>query len=281
MIELFSYFKNSPSLSLIEYRQMGVETYHYGIVDRKTGYRGFGASKDRILAQTKSLFELIERTVFKMTDVGITSSGWAAHTELEIAKQNAMFELIERDAVLCSWLLKKPPEKIGFFNFRIFKEKFQILQFGFGKKFVVLGVIVSLNGKRMLLSTTASNISDGIKNLLIDSERAYLLLKQDSPIENIELSFHHKNFCGLSDKQLNWIYQGGEAIEYDNLNFLLDIFDTPLWNAEKAWVVQAKSNKLQNLFYSAKFKNYLNFNRLRSFKEFDLSNINSIPHPIL
>ncbi len=66
------------------------------------------------LAKTKAVAELIERTAMwqwcKESDGSSikTSNGWAAHQTMNEAKMNAVFERVERDAVLAQWYFKKP-----------------------------------------------------------------------------------------------------------------------------------------------------------------------------
>lgn len=63
---------------------------------------------------TKALAELIERSAMMQFYAGgpeangQTSNGWAAHTRFDRAKQNAIFELVERDGVLSQWYCREP-----------------------------------------------------------------------------------------------------------------------------------------------------------------------------
>ena len=64
---------------------------------------GVGEDNDPQLARKKSIFEAIERVIFKsVANKGFkpTSNGWAAHINTELCRENAMFELIERDACM-------------------------------------------------------------------------------------------------------------------------------------------------------------------------------------
>ena len=63
------------------------------------------------LAYTKARSELVERTALISSpdcEQAETSNGWAAHPSQEQAKMNAIFELIERDAVLSQWYSANP-----------------------------------------------------------------------------------------------------------------------------------------------------------------------------
>ncbi|MFP5458494.1 MAG: YcaO-like family protein [Bacteriovoracia bacterium] len=73
-----------------------------------------GEANTEDLAMTKALMELVERVSlaqrpFKRTKTAPrTSNGWAAHETLPQAKNHAVFELVERDAVLAQWYLSSP-----------------------------------------------------------------------------------------------------------------------------------------------------------------------------
>lgn len=77
-----------------------------------------GEADTKELAITKAVAEFIERCVlieFAQTQSGIkTSNGWAAHVDIELAKENAIRELIERDAILRHWYTQTPFLEIDF-----------------------------------------------------------------------------------------------------------------------------------------------------------------------
>lgn len=280
MSEIFELFKTPPKLSLIRNFEGSSLSYHFGVIDQKTGFKGFAGDADVLVAQTKALFELVERTVFNTIADGETSSGWAAHSDPDKAKENAKFELIERDAVLCSWMLRKSPKIIKTVYFKSFKQDFKILEFGNGENFFVLGVVVEICGSRMLLSTCAVTIQLCIAKLLVDSERAFELLKIPNTISDAELLRHHINFCAMLPADLEWLYQDGKGINYSKLNFDFRVFKVPLWNSDVAWVAKAKSLELQKLFYSNEPAE-LNHQRLITLSESLSVELNSSLHPIL
>jgi ribosomal protein S12 methylthiotransferase accessory factor YcaO len=73
-----------------------------------------GEADSQELAVTKAVAELLERTAMKSwldQEPGRkieTSNGFAAHTNAELARQSAIFERIERDAVLTQWYTATP-----------------------------------------------------------------------------------------------------------------------------------------------------------------------------
>lgn len=73
-----------------------------------------GEADNQNLAMTKALAELLERTAMKEWSTKNpqstvqSSNGWAAHQSQESARLNAVFERVERDAVLAQWYSKTP-----------------------------------------------------------------------------------------------------------------------------------------------------------------------------
>lgn len=85
------------------------------ILGRKLLVSGEGKTQEQ--AVTKAVAELIERsTLIEFADANPavkTSNGWAAHSDLNIAKLNAIRELVERDSILKHWYLRTPFEVIN------------------------------------------------------------------------------------------------------------------------------------------------------------------------
>ena len=78
---------------------------------------GEGFTQDEAFA--KVISELIERTCMlnetrKNPVLGTTSNGWAAHIGYSCARNAAIFEIIERDAVLAQWYSQTPFLQIHF-----------------------------------------------------------------------------------------------------------------------------------------------------------------------
>lgn len=73
-----------------------------------------GEAGNQNLAMTKALAELLERTAMKDCATKNpqfkiqSSNGWAAHQLKEAARLNAIFERVERDAVLAQWYSQTP-----------------------------------------------------------------------------------------------------------------------------------------------------------------------------
>lgn len=76
-----------------------------------------GEADTQDLAITKAVAEFIERCVLIESSENQpeikTSNGWAAHTDAESAQENAIRELVERDAVLRHWYTRTPFDVIS------------------------------------------------------------------------------------------------------------------------------------------------------------------------
>ncbi len=82
--------------------------------------RGYNYKNESILIPADyCFFPLIEENVGRKLLHHANSSGCAAHFDLEKAKKSAIAELIERDALMQTWLLKKVPQKIDFSSLQL------------------------------------------------------------------------------------------------------------------------------------------------------------------
>jgi hypothetical protein len=62
---------------------------------------GFGTAKDSEIGDSIAFSELVERVIARA--IGGSTSGMAVHVDIEVAKQNALKELLERDALMWAW----------------------------------------------------------------------------------------------------------------------------------------------------------------------------------
>lgn len=75
-----------------------------------------GEAQDEATAQAKAISEFVERATlvtFGKLLGARTSNGWSAHPNAEAARSSAICELVERDAVLAHWYLKRPFREIN------------------------------------------------------------------------------------------------------------------------------------------------------------------------
>jgi len=259
---LVDIFRKQPALEVTRFKLPNAKNYHFSVLEESSGAHGFGGAETAALAQTKAVFEWIERKIYRQfgRDSLASSSGWAAHSSLEKAKLAAEWELLERDALLCSWLKQISPKVLSMELFPAFGKEFPVLQFGHGNGFVILGVVLELDNSRMLISTTAANPVEGLAKLLIDSERAHYLLK--AGVSDEVIGAHHEAFCALSPSSLYWLFTGGEGVAYGDLQFSHTSYEAPLWDGSTAWISHATCGELQPLFFGPTASASLNHARL-------------------
>lgn len=267
-------FLTPPELEVARYRGPEGQYHHIMVTERGTGTTGMGGGPDSTEAQIKATFEWIERKAFRAIGRG-TSSGWAAHTTPEAARLNAERELLERDAVLCSWLMRIPPAQLGTKAFPAFAGSFPLLRFGKGEGFEVIGAVLEAPAGRMLVSACERTSEEAYAKLLVDSERARWIL--ETGVQG-DAAPHHEHFCQMQPAALSWLYAPGVGIEYSRLTFKHDLLEAPLWNGSTAWIASASCPSLQSLYFGPTRAELLNLPRLRS-----LSNgpINEELHPLL
>jgi len=100
------------------------------------------------LALAKACSELTERAALISTgDLygATTSNGWSAHPEFQTARQHAVFELIERDAVLAQWYSSTPFLKIRSDQFPLDLKKWAASELS-RSEFPELSVLISTKG---------------------------------------------------------------------------------------------------------------------------------------
>ena len=110
--------ENSPSLTLDDLEiirfpdALDSSFYHYQVSYSNWKYTGFGSDSERAKALSKAVSELIERFLFERykADLGVsTTTGFAVHPAKPQAKEAAISERLERDALISHWLCKIPP----------------------------------------------------------------------------------------------------------------------------------------------------------------------------
>jgi hypothetical protein len=99
----------------ISLRPVGFRFYQHAvnIVAQLAGRKfvATGEANSLDLALIKAHSELVERSALIASPIAAsatTSNGWAAHPSEDQAKLNAVFELVERDAVLAQWYSRTP-----------------------------------------------------------------------------------------------------------------------------------------------------------------------------
>lgn len=123
------YYDVYASADEIENRIMDFETYfpysdeqikklnlsHFNKKDKTFWVRGFDCKNNQVLIPVDfCFFPLVEEAVDRKLLHHANSSGCAAHFNLNEAKKSAIAELLERDALMKTWLLKNTPRKINY-----------------------------------------------------------------------------------------------------------------------------------------------------------------------
>lgn len=267
-------FLTPPSLEVARYRAPEGQYHHIMVTERSTGTSGMGGGLDSTEAQIKATFEWIERKAFRALGRG-TSSGWAAHSSPEAARLNAERELLERDAVLCSWLLRLSPEQLGARPFPAFGASFPLLRFGKGEGFEAIGAVLEAPAGRILISACEASSAEAYAKLLVDSERARWILETGV---HGDPAPHHEHFCRMNADSLAWLYTAGTGIDYPRLSFTHELLEAPLWNRSTAWIASASCGELQPLYFGPTRAERLNLPRLRGLSS---GPINEELHPLL
>jgi hypothetical protein len=279
------------------------------ITINETVYTGRGIDQSLDIAFTKACVEAVERYI--CDEHNIYSTGVAGYHDIEQAKLNAKFELLERDAFLSHYLTKTPmkliePEVHLRIDFIKIQEKlkeqnvkleFYKLSSAYSLEIVLCLSILNQGGFIIGLSCSTSLAKSQEKAFLECLSNTVAYLEGHCPKAiNEELFLAKENtksldhFClNLNDGEVNkleTIIENNQVtlkevkmpnIEYEALSFREGIFnDYPLE------FVRAKSNHVQNIFYGKTQETKLNIKRLNEFtlKEVKNSDLEFRPHPI-
>lgn len=261
--------------------------YHFRVEFQDVLGRGFGSDESENIALLKAFSEATERFVFQRDSrhsVGATSSGFAAHSELNKAIEASQMELIERDAFLMIWLSGKHPQWLeGTVNILNnvhqgttragFTSRFGLLA-TWGNSQVWIGVLdASKHGAGYAISTSiAKNMESAISTISNDLRRAAnLVLSRTSEGEGfgfsgevisagdtLEYYLNAENrepideFLSRSESAL---VMGDVSIASTGVNH--GLYDLP-WEIH---VAQSTSVNLQTLFFGSPRPENINLNR--------------------
>lgn len=236
-------------------------------------YQGRGTSRIKNEAIIKSIVEAIERVV--CFDNDIHSNGVAAHSSIDMAKENAKNELIERDNYLSHYLLHYKGKSINsdprlndlleFLNNNHFSYEF---------KNVSLGRKCSIAFYATFNNTTY--LGFGCSNSLYKAQEKALfeaLTKISSALyKKIDNGHSSDNFKDLINQKIT--INNDIPIELKRLHS-----KSKLINSAPLYFYRATSKNCQNLFQGKTTKNKINLLRLKSLLP-DALNINFNPHPV-
>ncbi len=265
--------------------------------------KGFGASFNLFDAFDKARSEYFERSIFQQEskiDSSIrSSSGFACHVGREEAELASLFEVVERDAFLLSWLTKSPPVWIDIdlakeyapeIDPSVFKSHGVDLKIGFvakvGEIFVATSCIVIEKSTQSLvrfaIDTSAErNISKALKSVykgaLIRLE-SYLFSDRKLLSQSRSPLFHlYSNSDYLTPSV--WFVEGGDnLLEYEVPNHHFKHWEINV--NTKMYVVHCAAD-VQTYFCGDSIDAFINFKRIQQiFPGLDLTTLNRTVHPL-
>ena len=281
MIQQVNDFLKTSNFSVVNICNENDRFYHFKVTSRDFNVSGYGSCETSEGAQTKALFEMIERFVFQKYSYNsdITSSGWAAHSSVDLSRLNAKNELIERDVLMCSWLLRRAPLEVLTEGFDILNSK-AVHVFSKEPNLSIVGSFINLGEKKIYISCCTESIEMSFKKLQRDSERAIKILEKENVFNgNSDLSKHYRAGLESSSKDVLWLSQSSDGIKIVDFGYEYTDFQVNLWDGSVVWVSKVVNRNLQKLFWGTKFFTHLNRRRLRSIGKY--TKINRLLHPFL
>ena len=273
--------------------------------------RGNGCDFNPDTAVMKAWGELVERYSFRESPPagrGIqTSSGYAAHATIAKAKAAAVAELVERDALLNSWLLRRSARKIRpsrllalhpfFRRLRRFaeRESFEISLGVFGRCMgYTAGIAVVHRGERIAIATSAKSSRLALCGqllkecgLLLNSWLTGERLDSIDELPEIPTPVDHRRYYlgkGKSTRLRYFVSERGEEAKIPD--FAYEVVDltaaNPLASRTGFSVVRAVSSDCQNLWFGRTRIERLNRSRLESYNgcTVDIERVDLSPHPL-
>jgi hypothetical protein len=278
--------------------------------------KGFGASFIKNMAFIKAWAELVER-YYLINDAefsinALNSNGFAAHIQTKLAKQNAVNELIERDVLMNSWLLKIPAKKIEIPNFDIYSNiktneiLKKINEHGFKVTLGILGICnKAIVGISMVEEQIQKNLGAAIftcankcldtvmSSLLIDSifcinslvgnKMQYKFTTQNEVHKFID---HHNYYIQPTKKKdLMWIIDDkkNNITQYPKISKIKFKKPRTKWQFKGPFKVRrAISSNAQNIWTGITEVSKINFNRLSEITGYSVkkTDLNFNLHPL-
>lgn len=182
-----------------------------------------GESEDHGISFDKATSELIERSAL-VTYGSIfgakTSNGWAAHPDREQARRNAIYEIVERDAVLSQWysqtpFMEIPKEEIpldiqAWVLVELSRSEFPILKLlvstvGLGPSVTCL--LMNKDGFGVSAHATKKTLSESIASSIAEACRAaHLALRKSFWKDTLKLKDGSDEFVDPSAHSLFYAY---------------------------------------------------------------------------
>ncbi len=308
---------NYKSIEIDQYQDaLGSDHFHYRkIIDlgfeRKV--RGFGSGKSKEEALTKSLGELVERSVFfKLAHQGIakTSNGFACHPSQQTAMSKAECEIIERDIVMYHWLIQKSPywfdlEKDApevyanvVADIKLFENHGMSIHFAIwgvvNNITVTVGTLRSINNEFgfCFASSARKDFTANIHSVISDLRRAATIIVarrlerlqifKELTAENISTPQDHREFYlnPIHLKNVEWFWNANPDInEYLVPSIRVELFKPDFSLPWDLNVARAICEEMQPYFIGVPILEKLNLKRLNNFN-IENDTINPMPHPL-
>lgn len=277
------------------------DLYHFDIKSKKSGARGLGCDTKEEIAYLKAQNELIERLVYRFEKVNTplkSSSGFAAHSNLDNCKLSAFNELLERDLFLTSWFSGGYPDwdlSELYINLEYLKEEIDLFKpFDFGLKVGHIGncgeihcltaVLFDQKSRFSGLFTASAdkNPNTALRKVIMDMRRigTYLIntLREGTPLFPESVNFtsttdHQNYFLHNKRRELihNYLNTNGKPIELSPIKPLYNRFVLPAEISSRIEVVQCSSTNVQNYFVGTDLEENINFSRLKEVGSLDLT----------
>lgn len=278
------------------------------------GFEGTGCGEDdnKFMAFQKSLSEAFERLIFrnlKGTNYSTYSSnGWACHPNLKLAKQNAMLELLERDAVITHHLKEEefveihelPHSVISWATKALAKSKFRNIRLLISTEgFLPTATVLLTNEKNLGVASHATSLvglTDAMAKALTEASRIlnFYSLKSfrraaSEICQEVGLArytpAHHAFVYAYENKLPDWMFGASQnwseanirwknkiaKFDPDKMNFKFStLVDSPLF------VVNCKSPCVQDLYFGP--TNQAVKSGLINFRRLGVDSVNLNPH---
>jgi hypothetical protein len=244
---------------------------------------------------------------FKGTAHGtLNTNGWSAHLDIDSARQAAIEELIERDAVLVHWLSHQPMQVLDetqapkwITNWvknelslsRDFTD-LRILVSNLGFLPVVTTVLLKKDSYGVLSSAAGSTLEDATRKALAETCRiGHIALEQKEFSDEVVTPIDHAMLFTKNNLLPAWLF--GKTVDWattaKNWKSEYASFDQSKINPKFQKLVSAplvighcSSNEIQNLYFGrteiAQSKGLINFGRLN--KALQGREINLAPHGV-
>lgn len=215
--------------------------------------KGFGKDKKQDIAIKKSIIEAIERVLIHEYNLE-TSNGVAGHVIFDLAKKNAINELIERDLFLCHFLTKIPYQEISDelikpelkkIQYFLEKHKIKISLFYLGE----VGCLGLLDGQYadrsfgyIVSSSYSESIESAIENTVFNlTQSGFYRLNENNDLSD-QMPLSIEDFKCI--KHPNFKHHGLLALHQDYVNSISFLFEN-----KKNEIQDRDQNQNQNQKY--------------------------------